>query len=307
MAAVRRGLVIFPGALGDLICLLPALSEIGRRYRGASVELMARAELARLAVGRTVVGRGHSIDAREVSALFSESSEESARGFFGGFERIYSFFAFDDERFRGRLLAATDAVVSFYPFRPVGDGHVAEGYLREISAEAEVVVGRLEPTVEDLAAAERVLARAGCDGSRLIVIFPGSGSAAKNWPAEKFAALASLLSKRLSVAIVLGPAEDSIEPIFREASATVIKGLELGVVAGVARMAAAFVGNDSGVAHLAGAVGASGVVIFGPTDPSRWRPLGAGQIDVIRGEPVDSVGVGEVAAALAKFVDAPQR
>jgi ADP-heptose:LPS heptosyltransferase len=307
MAAVKRVLVVFPGALGDLICLLPALSEIGRRYRGASVELMARSELARLVVGRSVVGRGHSIDGREVSALFSESSEESARGVFGGFERIYSFFAFDDARFRGRLVAATDAVVSFHRFRPGGGGHVSEGYLREIGAEEEVVVGRLEPTSEDLAAVERVLARAGCDCSRLIVMFPGSGSAAKNWPAEKFAALASLLSNRASVAIILGPAEESIEPIFRESGATILKDLDLPTVAGIASIATAFVGNDSGVAHLAGAVGASGVVIFGPTDPLRWRPVGAGRIDVLRGEPVDSVGVGEVAAALAKFVDAAQR
>jgi heptosyltransferase-3 len=307
MAAVKRVLVVFPGALGDLICLLPALSAIARRHLGASIELMARGELARLVVGRTVVGRGHSIDAREVSALFSESSEESARGFFGGFERIYSFFAFDDARFRGRLVAATDAVVSFFPFRPVGDGHVAEAYLRAIDVDAEVVVGRLEPTSEDLAAAEHVLARAGCDCARLVVIFPGSGSAAKNWPAEKFAALSSKLSNRTSVAIILGPAEESIEPIFRESGATILKDLDLPTVAGVARIATAFVGNDSGVAHLAGAVGASGVVIFGHTDPLRWRPVGVGKIDVLRGEPVDSVGVGEVAAALAKFVDAAQR
>ncbi len=67
--AIRRVLVIFPGALGDLMCLMPALAAISRRHPGASVELMAQLELARLAAGRSVVARGHSIDAREVSRL----------------------------------------------------------------------------------------------------------------------------------------------------------------------------------------------------------------------------------------------
>ncbi|MGC2442334.1 hypothetical protein [Candidatus Binatus sp.] len=131
MAKVKCVLVIFPGALGDLMCLTPALGAISRRHPGASVELMARFELARLVAGRSVVARAHSLDAREVGELFSESSD-GARRFFGQFDRIYSFFASDDARFRARMAAATDAQVSFHSFRPSGDGHVSEGYLRSI-------------------------------------------------------------------------------------------------------------------------------------------------------------------------------
>ena len=165
---------------------------------------------------------------------------------------------------------------------------------------------RLEPTADDLAAA-RVLLESKCDVSNLVVIFPGSGSPAKNWPADKFAALASTLSNRASVAIILGPAEASIEPIFHEAAVPVLKDLELPTVAAIASIASAFVANDSGVAHLAAAVGASGVVIFGPTDPVRWRPIGSGRIDILKREPIDSVETREVAGALLKFVERRQR
>jgi len=75
--SIRRVLVIFPGALGDLMCLLPAMAAISQRHPGASVELMARLELARLAAARTVVTRGHSIDAREVGELFAEPGADS--------------------------------------------------------------------------------------------------------------------------------------------------------------------------------------------------------------------------------------
>src|ERR1700719_1034620 len=146
MAKVNRVLVIFPGALGDLMCLMPALAAISRRHPGAAVELMARFELARLVGGRGVVVRGHSIDAREVGELFVDEASGGARRFFGDFDRVYSFFASDDSRFRARLAAATDGEVSFHPFRPGGDGHVSAGYLRAIDEDAFPADARLAPT-----------------------------------------------------------------------------------------------------------------------------------------------------------------
>jgi heptosyltransferase III len=309
--ATRRVLIIFPGALGDLMCLMPALAAISRRHPGASIELMARFELARLVAGRSVVARAHSIDAREVGDLFAAENAERGGRFFGEFDRIYSFFASEDSRFRARLTAATDADVSFHPFRPGGDGHVSAGYLRAIDEDASPIDAWIEPTSDDLAAALRALVQSKCDSSNLIVIFPGSGSPSKNWPVDKFLKVSvmqpSTLAYRASVAVILGPAETSVEPIFREAGIRVLKDLDLPTVAAIARIATAFVGNDSGVSHLAAAVGASGVAIFGPTDPARWRPLGAGTIKILRGEPLDSIDVREVAGALSKFVERRQR
>ncbi len=312
------------------MCLMPAVGAISRRHPGASVELMARLELARFVAGRSVVVRAHSIDAREVSELFADEAAGGARRFFGEFDRIYSFFAFDDLRFRARLAAATDGEVSFHPFRPGGEGHASAGYLRAIGEGDSRMEALLEPTADDLVAASRVLAESGCDCSNFVVIFPGSGSPRKNWPPEKFAALAVMMAKRSGIlrcadsalndngtgadqnvkkgacVVILGPAESSMEPVFRGAGVAVLKDLDLPTVAAVARLAAGFVGNDSGVSHLAAAVGAPGVVIFGPTDPVRWRPIGPGgdaSVRVIRREPIDSIEVREVAGAISKFVD----
>ena len=307
--AIRRVLVIFPGALGDLMCLLPALAAIARRHPGASVELMARFELARLAAGRTVVARAHSIDAREVGELFADRSADDRRGdSLADFDRIYSFFASDDARFRARLAAATDAEVSFHPFRPEWRRPCIGGLLARDRRGRFAGECAARTDCRMISRRRRACWRESkCDSSNLVVIFPGSGSPAKNWPADKFAALASMLSKGSGIlrsadsalndkgasarwhscVVVLGPAEMAIEPIFREAGVAVLKHLDLPTVAAIARLASAFVGNDSGVSHLAAAVGASGVVIFGPTDPARWRPLGRRQraIDVLRREP----------------------
>jgi len=302
--SAKRVLVIFPGALGDFVCVLAAIEALSTRHRGCAIELMARAELARLAVGRTAVVRGHSIDAPHVSALFSESVE--CGEFFAGYERIYSFFASSDANFRMRLGAATGGEVSFHPFRPVEDDsyqpHIAAAYLRSIGElDAPMLHPRIEPNRDDLRAAADTIAEARCNLSTLIAIFPGSGSPAKNWPLDKFAALARILRERSSVVFILGPAESAMEQILREYELSVLRDLELGTVAGIARLAAGFVGNDSGVSHLAAAADAPGVVIFGPSDPSRWRP--PGRIAVLG----QHVAPNDVATAVTKISDRDAR
>jgi len=292
----QRLLVIFPGALGDLICLVPALGAISRRHPGVSLELAARLELARFAVGRMGIAQGHSIDRREMSHLFIEGGSPEARAFFGAFNHIYSFFADDDPCFK-RSLAAIAKSVSFMPFRPPGTRHAAECYLRALGemaeSELEARIGLLD---QDRQSASRELARIELVPGDYLLVLPGSGSPKKNWPAENFAELAHRVAPRGRSLVVLGPAEAALEPYFMARGFAVLSNPDLGEVAGIAHFARAFVGNDSGVSHLASAAGARGIVLFGPTDPARWRPLG--QVEVIRREPLDRLTVGEAAARL---------
>ncbi|HZO82065.1 MAG TPA: glycosyltransferase family 9 protein [Candidatus Binataceae bacterium] len=300
-----RVLVIFPGALGDLICLLPTLRALARRHRGTALELMAREELARLAIGRIGVARAHSIDRREIAALFAGGTlAESAAQFFRGFARIYSFFASGDERFRRALEeAAAPAAVSFHAFRPARPGHVAAAYLEEIGEYAgpdASLEARIDLLDTDATEAQQALARCGLDPARALLLFPGSGGAHKNWPLEKFVALATALPAGLRPLAVLGPAETGMAPLFATRRVAMVSGLALGAVAGLASMASGFVGNDSGVSHLAAAAGARGVAIFGPTEPGRWRPLG--RVRVLRADSLDRLGVESVASALAEHI-----
>src|SRR5258705_213721 len=199
-----------------------------------------------------------------------------------------------------RLGAAAGGEVSFHPFRPSDGGshepHVAAAYLRSIGElDAPLLHPQIEPNRDDLRGAADAIAKARCNLSTLIAIFPGSGSPAKNWPLDKFAILARILSERSSVVFILGPADSAMEQRLREYELPVLKGLDLGTVAGIARLATGFVGNDSGVSHLAAGTGAPGVVIFGPSDPQRWRPLG--RIAVLD----QQVAPDEVAAALMRI------
>ena len=295
-------LVIFPGALGDLLCALPAIRIVTQRYPEADLELMARAELARFAVGRLGAVHAHSIDRRETGLLFVPTADLApARAFFGNFDHIYSFFAADHADFRDALAAVSNCTVTFIPFRPTGDGHIAACYLREAGAPASdehdvCALSRIEVLPEDLDAADELLAAAGLQPNDFLLILPGSGSPAKNWPPEHFADLAALLAPQLPSLIVIGPAEAALPPVFRSRELTTLDHLELGTVAGLARRARAFVGNDSGVSHLAASAGAPGLALFGPTDPGRWRPMG--RVEVLRREPLSALPVEDVAARI---------
>jgi hypothetical protein len=108
-----------------------------------------------------------------------------------------------------------------------------------------------------------------------VLIHPGSGSPAKNWPASKFAEVIRALDR--PVRLIVGEADT--------AAALAVEGcvgqslppaLNLPLEELAARLAGchAYLGNDSGVSHLAGLCGAQTVVLFGPTSPAVWHPLG---------------------------------
>jgi ADP-heptose:LPS heptosyltransferase len=114
----------------------------------------------------------------------------------------------------------------------------------------------------------------------VVALHPGSGGAQKCWPRARYAELAErLLGRGYGVLILLGPAEAPCSAGWqafagRWSAAVCAANLDLPLVAALLRRCAAYVGNDSGVTHLAAALGVPTLAIFGPTDPGRWAPLG---------------------------------
>ena len=138
------------------------------------------------------------------------------------------------------------------------------------------------------------------DGRTLI--HPGSGSASKCWPLDRFIELADRLTAAgEKVAFVLGEAELEkwgAEDVAKlSAHAPLEKPADLVSLYQLIRTAARFVGNDSGPGHLAGIVGVPTVIVFGPGDPNSWKPLGP-NVRVVAGAPIERVTVDEVEAAL---------
>jgi heptosyltransferase-2 len=149
------------------------------------------------------------------------------------------------------------------------------------------------PQPEDVRTADHLLASIQNPKSKIqnmIALHPGSGTyaPARRWPPARWAALADALIADGKEIVLLGGAEEaelqrSVLDAMRHADRVLNLGgrTTLGELAAVLRRCDLFVGNDSGVAHLAGSVGTPVVAVFGPTDPHAWGPYG--------GEPWHSV------------------
>lgn len=113
------------------------------------------------------------------------------------------------------------------------------------------------------------------------VIHPFSGSARKNWPLNLFREVAARLE--MHVRWCAGP-DEAIE--------NAVRFDNLYDLACWLASARAYIGNDSGITHLAAAVGMPVVAIFGPTDPALWAPRGdrvrvvSGQLEEIAADDV---------------------
>ena len=127
----------------------------------------------------------------------------------------------------------------------------------------------------------------GLSGKRVIAVHPGSGGQSKNWPGDKFMELAAQLAAGGAAVIVLeGEAEEDHprsgdRPRWAPGVLRVIN-YELIRVAALLARCGWYIGNDSGISHLAALQGVPSTVIFGPTDPAIWAPGRGENVTVVK-------------------------
>jgi ADP-heptose:LPS heptosyltransferase len=119
------------------------------------------------------------------------------------------------------------------------------------------------------------------------VIAPGSGAREKNWPEDCFGAVADWWRERIhgAVIVLIGVVEEERGLSLRLQNAGVIAcGLDLAQAAALLAACDLFLGNDSGITHLAAASGTRTVALFGPSSPRQWAPRGARVMVLSRNE-----------------------
>jgi heptosyltransferase-3 len=147
-------------------------------------------------------------------------------------------------------------------------------------------------------------------GRPVIVLAPTANWQPKVWPAERFAAMFQSLAASVvpgAVAVVLGgpgPAEQAMAaPLFAALpdALDLVGALSLPEAAAMLQRAALFVGNDSGLMHLAAAAGAPTIGLFGPTDATIYRPAGRRAAAVVAAS-MDAISVNQVIEAASKLL-----
>jgi ADP-heptose:LPS heptosyltransferase len=279
-------LVLRSGGIGDFVLTLPVLRALRRAWPQARLELVGHRGIAELARGRGYADSVRSIDEAWVTRLFTplERVDASSLPFHrGSFDLAVSFLDDRDGQLRRNLAGLARRLV-VVPLPTRSDVHVVEQFLSPLAAvgvAAAELVPRVFMSSDDLRLGQSALHNLGfADGTPLACLHPGSGARAKNWPAERFAEVAEGLRRSGQAEVLVVEGEADAEPVSAMFAAIpgpkppVLRNRPLLEVAAALQQTRLLIGNDSGISHLAAAVGTPVLALFGPTSPTAWRPLG---------------------------------
>lgn len=278
-SAGSRMLLIHGGALGDFVLAVLMIDVIIRECGPFEVHAVCRNRLACLFCRQKILAGWKSLESPLFLPLFGDGFDrEWIRSYFSSFDIVISMLGagtkpvarWIDELTTGRayhidpaLRAQTDA----------GKTHILSQWLNDLGWQSM----HFDPAVT--AVGFNLVNCRSSTPPRTVIIHPGSGSPAKSWPLDNFVTLAGELgSAGKSVEFMVGPQDiemignglikrlETVAPLYCEPDVCVAAQRLLS--------AFCFVGNDSGMTHLAAALGLPTMAIFTATNPDVWRPLG---------------------------------
>lgn len=279
-----RILVIRGGAIGDFILTLPAIRLLRENFPDAHIEILGYQHIISLAEGRYYAAATRSIEYGAMAGFFIPNAELAPDlvEYFASFHQIVTYLFDPDLHFESNLRRAGVKNI-LRAFARIDDSdHAARQLalpLQRLALYIEDAAAAVHLIAEDHAFATRFLAE--CDERPLIALHPGSGSPRKNWPVDRWVELGrALLQRGTQLLIVGGEADEERIDVLREAwrysPVLVARHLPLPHLAAILARSRLFIGHDSGISHLAAAVGAKCVLLFGPTDPAVWAPANPG-------------------------------
>ena len=296
-----RGVILQPGALGDCVLTLPLAEVMKDCLRLGGVDIIGHTEYIDILPGRTCVDSIRSIDSVDLHRLFAEAGTfdlvdgDALINVFGDYAWIVTFLGEPDSNFEQNLIftancsrSAEVITLSTKPSQKFS-AHITDFYIQQFITQSGLPLGPwrvrkakslIKATKADISTGRELLEEINIDFSEeLVVIQPGSGGSHKCCHLDNFLAVTKeLVSKDIKVIFLLGPVE-----VEQFSSATIKKinsvakcltDLSLTQVLGLLSCADAFLGNDSGITHLAAALGVRTLAVFGPTNPDLYGPIG---------------------------------
>ena len=286
--AEPKFLVVRLGSLGDIVHAFPAVSGLRESFPHSEIVWLTHPKWEGLVEASNLANQVWTVDTRDWSQLrgmlrrvrqhhfeaaidYQGLWKSAAIPFFAGVPRRIGFSS-ATVREAGVPLLYNDRVqvqATVHVADQNGELSVRAG-ARHATADVHL---RVAP--EDETRVHQVLEKEGI--ARYIVLSPGGGWQSKCWPAERFGTLALRIMEELQLRCVInaGPGDESpVESVLSAAGAArpVPYTGNLGQLMALLKNASAVVAGDTGPLHLADALGAPVVAIFGPTDPARNGP-----------------------------------
>jgi heptosyltransferase-3 len=279
---MNRILVIRGGAIGDFVLTLPAIKLLRDRFPEAHLEILGYKHIAALAEKRCYADAVRSIESASLARFFAKNSELPGElaDYFGGFDLILSYLYDPDSIFETNVTKSERGRFISGPSKLGNSEHAAFQLARPLVAlglRLTDPAAHLFPTDVDRNAIRSLQGN--------LAFHPGSGSETKNWPIENWIELGdALLARDHSLIIIAGEADTArtrqLKLAWEGKPVRFAENLPLPHLAALLE-GSVFVGHDSGISHIAAAVGARCLLLFGPTEPAIWAPANA-NVTVLR-------------------------
>lgn len=315
--ATGKILVIRGGAIGDFILTLPALAALRAQFPNARLEVLGYPHIIDLARAGGLVVRAQSIEARALAGFFARDGtlDEKMAAYFSSFAVILSYLYDPDAFFQSNVGRCSRAQFICGPHRPceTENVHAADVFLRPLErlaifdADAAPKLDLIPPEVSTQhTSADEPMIQIDL-ANRWLAVHPGSGSERKNWPEQNWAKLLQALTEGTALKFLLVGGEAEGERLTRLAAVLPpsrtrrAQSLPLVQLAHELKRCAAFIGHDSGITHLASALGLSGVVLWGDSNLNIWRPRSSRMVIIEAVPTLSALPVAQVLETVARI------
>ena len=270
-------------AVGDLILTLPVLSALQNHYTGLSIDVMGNSVLTILKKFG-YVDNILPIDSRAMTPLFMKNTPLPGATLqnLQSYDAVISFLPNSTGIFEENLRRITNAPVHTGSAHPVCTDrlHITHVLMKSLVPLGIAPIAEV-PKLRIPASAKVENTQFVCSDKLLFAVHPGSGGSEKCWPAGRYVTLIkALISRDYHPVVIFGPADKKIRsqivPCLKEHEVQIIENRPLVDLIPLLSRCYGMVGNDSGITHLAAALGTPVIALFGPTDPAVWGQRGTG-------------------------------
>ena len=296
---IRRVLVIRLRSIGDTVLATPTLTALRRHFDDARIEILLEDWVAPLLTGLSTIdgviamGRG-VLDRVRTAKEIRGNKYDLVINLHGGTTSTFLTRAagakyrvgYSNYRYSSLYTHLLSSSAEFWGRSPTHSVEQQLALAGHIRVPVSSDIGTQLAIAPDAAEAVDARLKTVVDPHRRLALFhPAAAFETKRWAAQNFARVAEHLHSRgYEIVAVAGPGENAVlEELIHNAACPIhsFTDLSLPEITALAARSSLFVGNDSGIAHIAAAVGTPPVVIFGSSNRDHWRPWTSGPAEVV--------------------------
>jgi heptosyltransferase-2 len=261
--------------MGEFVLTLPVFAALRGQFPEARIEVLGYPRIAELARAAGLVDGVRSIETRAAAGFFGRGMplDEELSDYFAGFSVIFSYLYDPDGVFQVNVCRVSAAQFIAGRARPDEGAllHASETFLKPLE---RLAIFDVDP------APKLVLPRAAMKGAATVAIHPNAETGPRAWPEAKWRNLAAAILEKTGYRVLLIGDEAQARGLERmkaelPAGRVILAGSgKLEELAAMLGGCAGFVGHDSGVTHLAAALGVPCVAVWGNSNAALWQPRG---------------------------------